>query len=1464
MSIRIKRNNEGNCINFEGSSNPTYWNACLSGEVDGELPNTVNIINDIQTAQTGEVQYEFFRIPYTEFEDKDGNLFDSASATAAYITENANVIGLDTVGIDLTNTDVGFRLDDTSTSIIFDNGFNFGVNTIKAVADADGTIHIHAVGSGVPTGDEEANSKKHFQKLNHTRVSVAGAPVSGGLNDVVNTLNELFTAGPFAAVVISDPNATLIPNLTGTEITGNLAGNTIDPSGPDIAARGPGDQRFNDSGWLSNDTISHGGEYFTFNVIVPDNPNAGYFFGMGLVNALSSQTIGNQTYGDPANFATNTNNSTHAGFQWSNWWHTSPNGPLEVYGADAGYIQGPGWTSFASSDEGVGFENAGPVTVKVGIDFNGFIEIGYYDLSEGLFVQIARSDYPVLEGDEFKLGVKFSTSNGARLGEPKVHLRNIDDPIMHFRTIESPDGLWHFPLFLTEEEANFYDLNHDGTVGSGTSHTRVYPDDPTNTVWYMPDTGATLNSTSRPQLSPGTFKDAAIVYTEITSLTNQDLKPPAFQNTTITVNERAAVNIAVNPADHSWTTSITDNENSGFVLNGTGENLIGTSPDVTDDNVSNPNDVYTHTITRTNTYGTSTGTLTVIVNNLTAPVFSAITGFEHVSGSTDLAGTNTLDSGSVVKFDETLDNEQRFIILQSYVETHILPSLQSTGDKYYVGVLNSGTDVTSISASDFELAFVWEYDTISSHTYSVIQDGTTLHTSNIGSVTDSYYDYAIEVNGANAWMIGCNVDAINTEPSPTYGGSFSNATSAVLGESLPLELVVSYTGGNTADFSLSGISEIVIPAPDNWIQVTSDGSNVLSFDGLSSLTIEAGNTYKFLMDDIVYADQTTATQLSANDVLRFTADGSTEYTTGINRVGTPGVDGSYVEFTVPLDVPPLQWYTDHSGVGSTNGINIAGSTYSVTVTGITLEGPSANQTGTNLNDAGDHGWLSIDEPLGAGQRLVLTGAFLADLADAMGDNNIVSIGLKDGAWVNTIGNAIPSGMEGDMMLNIYRISSTNFEMYGYNIATGTLTTKVIGTHLYNSSQFLNYNAFIEVTSSGNNIRVGHALTNSHNANTETYQNWSSSSKVQTGDQGFGITGLDVMFKGFPVSGSTDTTDADDIDWTALSEISVPVASTVNTTNWTKAIDFSGSNEHLKQVSNLSFANALRLDHMAVAIAAPTLTTKTSSAYHAKPWATSVVFDIDNNTSNQVIWNQGGGANNGNTNIYLKVNNKRLYFGWGKEGTGYNECTIMPLPSAPNGYLGHTAWYGVYIAHNGTRLVPFEATASNLAAAFDIRLMNSAGNNWTLGSNLSVPAAWTSTGYSMTERVDDEFSIGGMETNRSFQGEIASMVITTLKKDVDMPTNAEIEKMVKDPTGWLADYKVGNSYRYNVNNSSNFQTGVLQPSLATQVWLMGDGASDSYFNGIRNQVYSAEQNYGKLQLNSMVSNDIQNVSIPGLS
>ena len=50
MPIRIIRNESANCITFQGTSVPAYFNACLSGEVSSLDPDKVNIKNDIRSA----------------------------------------------------------------------------------------------------------------------------------------------------------------------------------------------------------------------------------------------------------------------------------------------------------------------------------------------------------------------------------------------------------------------------------------------------------------------------------------------------------------------------------------------------------------------------------------------------------------------------------------------------------------------------------------------------------------------------------------------------------------------------------------------------------------------------------------------------------------------------------------------------------------------------------------------------------------------------------------------------------------------------------------------------------------------------------------------------------------------------------------------------------------------------------------------------------------------------------------------------------------------------------------------------------------------------------------------------------------------------------------------------------------------------------------------------------------------
>ena len=927
MSIRITRNEAGNCITFVGSSNPAYWNSCLSAQINAVDANRFDIINDIRSLNDAEIQYEFYAVDFNDFADKDGNSFANVQAAVDYVNTNANVVGVSSSGNDLTGVSINFRLDATSTSVIMDNGSAFGVNTIKAVADVDGTVHIHAIGAGSPDGSEDAATLKHFEKLAHTNVSVNGNAVAGGLQDVVNTLNELFTVGPFESVVISDPYSTMIADVSGTDAGFALVGTgAVDPAGDDIFTN---TSTGNYAGLKSTATIDQAGEYFTFDIRGEGQ------IGFGLIHTQPSYDngyySGNAAYANPTTFAVS--NSAHYGFQFSHWFHPTPNGSWTNYGANTGIVYGPGWYSWESQADWLA---GNPVKIRCGIDTNGFISIESLQSDGATWVVHARSSYPVADGAEFHLGIKSANPAARVYSAPKVHLLEPAAPTMYFRYIESPDGVYHYPLFTTAEEAEYYDEIHNGlAAGTGSSHTHTYADDPTDTTWYMPEAShdpTNYSFTVAP--SATTFAGNVVTYTEVTSLTNSDLTPSAFSSTDYSYEEGTAVNFQLLPAGATFSQTVTVSpSNSGMVYNTATGYLQGTLTDVGSDTL------YTVTVTRANAYGSSVGTFEVMAT----------------------------------------------------------------------------------------------------------------------------------------------------------------------------------------------------------------------------------------------------------------------------------------------DVAPVQ---------------------------------------------------------------------------------------------------------------------------------------------------------------------------------------------------------------------------------------------TNDTPWTKALDFSGSNEHGKQVASYYTVNPLHMNGYSTNIAPPATAGYTANGSSVRPWATAIVFNSDGNNSNQHIWNQGEGAGTNDDNIYLRLTSTgQLYFGWGRENEGYNEKQLATVLSG--------TWYGVYIANNGTRLSGSNATAANLDAAFDIRVArpNDLRDDVDASQYLSTAVGyWTSTGNRMDRSYTGDFTIGGRGSNRNFHGKVASMVVTTLRVNQPMPTDAEVKAMITDPIAWLDDYKIGELFRpnYTSGDFGNFAIGTETCYRATQVWLMGDGTYDSYANGIRNQAGPEDQNNTKLQLNSMVSNDIQTVNITGLT
>ena len=146
-----------------------------------------------------------------------------------------------------------FEHDATQTSILFSNGDHHGVNSIKAVALENGLISIQAMLS-----DHE------FYQLPHTNVTILKNAVPGGLQDVVNALNEYFTVGAFQSVVIQDPYATLVADVAGVTATMNILGtHGVDPVGDDVFGAS---SNGNYNGYKSVETIDQAGEYFTFDI----------------------------------------------------------------------------------------------------------------------------------------------------------------------------------------------------------------------------------------------------------------------------------------------------------------------------------------------------------------------------------------------------------------------------------------------------------------------------------------------------------------------------------------------------------------------------------------------------------------------------------------------------------------------------------------------------------------------------------------------------------------------------------------------------------------------------------------------------------------------------------------------------------------------------------------------------------------------------------------------------------------------------------------------------------------------------------------------------------------------------------------------------------------------------------------------------------------------------------------------
>ena len=889
------------------------------------------------------------------------------------------------------------------------------------------------------------------------------------------------------------------------------------------------------------------------------------------------------------------------------------------------------------------------------------------------------------------------------------------------------------------------------------------------------------------------------------------------------------------------------------------------------------------------------GTLSFPAFTHTSNTATAPTGFIIDYGTMD---TSTLLNGNSVALlaNLTLSPGERFIATKAWFNTNVLPYIDGASgedNKVFVGVPKSGADWVGIVEQDFYAMHRLENQTLNLTKITQYHAGPSPLATNVNrsSDTDIHYNMAIEFTREGDLVVMRSSDS---DPSlftePVIGGSFDHTQTwsgayTTTGTS-PLGLVIASKESETrVTLSSAGLSVIPAPLSTNQINVTENSSSVPLFNGnpTGGVTFIAGQTYKFWIDD---------PSIESTDSLGFSLiSDNSDYTTGVTVVGTPGTFGAYVEFVIPNDVPPINVNWTSDGTESYSTLIITGSTYVNAVTGISFLGPSSNQTGTNLYDFDgtnvNYGWISLNETLQAGQRLVIPNTFLIDLVEAMSNNTSVVIGLKGSAWSNTVTDSNSSNNNwgnniflGGAYIQIMKYPG-NYQgririFCGVDGDDKSYHTIGINGAVYSSSE---YNAFIEITADGNNIRVAHGAndTNAGDAAYDSYPNWYTAEdqtnpyeppqKTETGNQGYGITSADVVIiggKGFFQTAYYGDMDAADVDWTSLSEIATPTTA-YNETDWSKAVDFSGSGEYLNQQS--STYNPIKMNGISTSLANNSNTNLTVNNTYSRPWAITIVFKSDHNATTQHIWNMGEGSSSPNDNIYLSVDpSRRLRFCWGREGESKNECYLTTLAN------NTTDWYGVYILHKGGRFSEADATSTNLANAFDIRIASSAGS-WNIGSNLSTSSQWSNaysnTGKRTNRDISGNFTVGGVSSTstRDFYGKVANIVITTIMINSTIPLDSEIKLMMIDPMRWKASIEGTTRRLYAGNQTYAFQNGQWpNSSWSTNIFLMGStstsGGSDSFSNGIRNNIHPNDNT--RLLFNNMQSNDIETVVIPSLA
>ena len=161
-----------------------YWNGCLEASVAVGTTDRINIENNIRDVGAGSSIYEFFRVPYTLFVNADNVGFSSAQDAVDYINDAANTISQTSRFILSDSDTIDFKIDDSFSTILLDNGDEYPTDYLKASASGD-NINI--------TTRQASSDITIYEGLRVANVTINGVGLGTTQANVVNDLNSLLT-----------------------------------------------------------------------------------------------------------------------------------------------------------------------------------------------------------------------------------------------------------------------------------------------------------------------------------------------------------------------------------------------------------------------------------------------------------------------------------------------------------------------------------------------------------------------------------------------------------------------------------------------------------------------------------------------------------------------------------------------------------------------------------------------------------------------------------------------------------------------------------------------------------------------------------------------------------------------------------------------------------------------------------------------------------------------------------------------------------------------------------------------------------------------------------------------------------------------------------------------------------------------------------------------------------------------